>query len=124
MKEVYIRQAYATLAFLRWSGENNEVVIPEEIDGQTVTMIGDYVFYQREELTSVVMPDTVTTIGEEAFYRCEDLRDIVLPVSLTTIGDRAFYDCDKLTLVVDRDSYAAQYAEESGLQYTYTESQN
>lgn len=113
-----------TVTVFGWSGANNEVVIPEEIDGHTVTMIGDYVFYQREGLTSVVIPDTVTTIGERAFYQCKNLSVINLPDALTTIGDYAFGACDNLTLVVAQDSYAAQYAEENDLQYTYTETQN
>jgi len=43
-----------------------DVVIPSEIDGMTVTGIGDYAFFNLQ-LTSVIIPSSVTGIGISAF---------------------------------------------------------
>ena len=38
-----------------------------------------------------------------------------------TLGEDAFWGCPALTLVVTRDSYAARYGEENGLNCAYTD---
>ncbi|MBO5737508.1 MAG: leucine-rich repeat domain-containing protein, partial [Clostridia bacterium] len=76
-----------------------EVIIPD-----SVTTIGDKAFYDCDRLTSVVIPDSVTTIGGSAFYSCYNLTSVVIPDSVTTIGSSAFSDCYRLTSVVICDS--------------------
>ena len=49
-----------------------------------------------------------------------------VPASVTFIGKSAFKKSafmsrESLTLTVDRDSYALQYAKENGIDYTYTD---
>ncbi len=70
----------------------------------TVTTIGNYAFYDCDNLTSVTIPDAVTTIGNYAFYDCDGLTSVTIPDAVTTIGDHAFYDCYKLTSVTIGDS--------------------
>lgn len=75
----------------------DEIIVPEKIDGYTVTAIGDRVFAQYgKKLKSVVLPDTVTSIGFRAFYGCEELENIRLPRNLKTIREAAFYSCRAL----------------------------
>ncbi len=52
------------------------LVIPEEIDGVTVTAIADQAFLLCKKLTSVYIPATVTSIGSEVFARCAKLQSI------------------------------------------------
>ena len=85
----------------------------------SVTSIGDVAFSYCSSLTSIELPDSVTSIGESAFYRCRSLTSIELPDSVTSIGDSAFEKCDNLTMTVQRDSYAARYAKDNNLNYTY-----
>lgn len=111
-----------------------------------VTVIGNATFFECDGLTSVSIPDGVTAIKAGAFYGCSRLRSITLPPSLTTIEDEAFYGCSSLTAIsipdsvsaigdwafsecsknlvftVGRDSYAARYCKEKGLNYTYQDS--
>ena len=70
----------------------------------SVTTIGDNVFYENRDLTSVTIPNSVTTIGNNAFYYCRELTSINIPNSVTTIGDYAFYYCSGLTTVTISDS--------------------
>ena len=77
-------------------GDAQRVVIPSEIDGQTIVSIGQSAFQDRKNLVSVTIPDTVTSIGDYAFYGCEKLESLTLPNSLESIGYGAFSRCDSL----------------------------
>ena len=72
-------------------------IIPDEINGYTVTRIGDGAFKDKIQITGQLsLPDTIVSIGSEAFRSCTNLTRISLPKSVKTIGDRAFYSCDSL----------------------------
>ena len=78
-----------------------KVVIPSKSpEGDTVTSIGDYAFYDCGEITGVEIPMSVTTLGKNAFERCFALSAIVIPDGVTSIGSRAFANCGSLTEVV------------------------
>lgn len=62
----------------------------------SITYIGNYMFYYLKDLTSVTIPESVTAIGDYAFYGCENLENIIIPDSVTHIGKSAFQNCDAL----------------------------
>ena len=70
----------------------------------SVTIIGNGAFYYCSGLTSINIPNSVTTIGNNAFYYCRGLTSINIPNSVTTIGNNAFYYCSGLTTVTIPDS--------------------
>ena len=72
---------------------------------------------KQEEAYEV--PQGIQQIKFDAFAGCRFLTTIELPDSVTSIGDRAFEKCDNLTMTVQRDSYAARYAKDNNLNYTY-----
>ena len=82
-------------------GELSSVTIPVG-----VTRIGDGAFADCGELTSVTIPAGVTSIGEEAFARCRWLEDVTLPFGVTTIEDSAFFGCSGLKAVTIPSSVA------------------
>jgi len=61
------------------------------------TNIGDYAFYECENLTYVRIPNGVTSIGASAFTFCKNLYSIDIPSSVTKIEDSAFNNCSILT---------------------------
>ena len=65
--------------------------IPSEIDGYTVTAIGDRAFAEKTALTAIYLPETVKTIGTRAFYACSGLSEMTIPASVTSIGTQIFY---------------------------------
>lgn len=73
-----------------------EVIIPSEIEGYTVTEIGEEAFEYRYNLKSITFPDTLRKIGNSAFRWCENLESINLPDGLEEIDDYAFACCDSL----------------------------
>ena len=72
-----------------------DVVIPGNLGGKIVTMIGAETFhpdtsaFYDKGLTSVEIPDSVKVIGNNAFSK-NKLTDVKIPSSVTSIGTTAF----------------------------------
>ncbi|MBP7831125.1 MAG: leucine-rich repeat domain-containing protein [Kiritimatiellae bacterium] len=66
-----------TLTITGYTGAGLNMVIPDAIDGLTVTAIGDDAF-ARAGVTNVMIPGSVTEIGDGVFYRCEALAAITV----------------------------------------------
>ena len=64
-----------------------------------ITSIGDWAFYNSDNVTEVDIPDGVTRIGNHAFGACNSLERIIIPDSVTEIDDTAFWYCDALVSV-------------------------
>ena len=88
-----------TCAITGYTGTNSEVVIPSEIDGYTVTEIGNDAFSASDEdpfrITKVTIPSTVITIGETAFFGT-GISEIIIPEGVEVIGQQAFDACPNL----------------------------
>ena len=72
-----------------YNGTDDDVIIPDEIDGLPVVHIGDNAFYKKG-LTSVFLPSELKTIGDYAFEN-NNLEDIWFDEGLISIGKNAFY---------------------------------
>ncbi len=70
-------------------GKDSTLEIPDIIDGNIVTAIGDKAFAESN-VKSVTVPDTVKTIGSRAFFACEHLHIVNMKEGLKSIGDHAF----------------------------------
>ena len=65
----------------------------------SVTSIGNYVFSDCENLTTISLPSSVTTIEEYAFSSCHNLTSVNISNGVTSIGDGAFSHSTALTSV-------------------------
>ena len=62
----------------------------------TVTYIGDMVFFSCLKIEKIKMSKSIVKIGDFAFEGCEKLKDIKIPEKLTEIGVGAFGDCSNI----------------------------
>jgi hypothetical protein len=105
------------LCWLTWTTTNGEVtitgcdtaatgelIIPDTIEGNPVTSIGERAFWGCTNLTSITIPDGITSIGNEAFESCSSLTSITIGNGVTSLGEGAFYNCSSLTSITIPDS--------------------
>ena len=106
------------------SYEGTVLVIPDEIEGHTVTRIDKYAFEDQTQITSVTLPKDLSDIGKGAFKGCTSLSDVVLPKRAGT-GSGVFENCTSLeTLVVERGSVSPKMLEGSCIKTIIYRSEN
>ena len=86
-----------------YNGGAETVVIPDTIDGKSVTSIGRRAFEGCTNLKSITIPNSVTEMGRRAFSGCSSLTGIAIPDSVTEIGKYAFDGCKSLTSITIPD---------------------
>ena len=80
----------------------NDIMVPDTLDGKTVTVIGSNAF-SGKRMKTVALPISVTAIEPNAFSDCKRLEKVTFwngdegTSQLREIGDRAFYRCTALT---------------------------
>ncbi|MBR2602983.1 MAG: leucine-rich repeat domain-containing protein, partial [Clostridia bacterium] len=72
----YIVLEDGTVEIVWYTGRDQTLVIPDTLDGKTVSRIGDQAFAFRTSLTAVTIPNSVTSIGSNPFCSCKKLTDI------------------------------------------------
>ena len=75
--------------FMAPAGFSGALTFPA-LGGAGVMSIGEMVFRDNNDLTSVTIPDSVTSIGEEAFSGCASLKIGTIPAGVTRIGEATF----------------------------------
>lgn len=88
-----------TISIAAYRGTDAAVIVPETIDGFTVTALANYAFRGNTALTSVTLADTISAINYRAFYNCTSLSSVNIPKSWTTAGIEIFRGCKALTSV-------------------------
>lgn len=98
-EEKYFDFETSTGTVIGYNGIENNVVIPDIINGVSVKSIGDRVFFGNNELTRVVIPFGVESIGNSSFEGCARLINAELPLSLKKLGSNVFSSCSNLTTI-------------------------
>lgn len=122
--------------------DSTELILPEKINGFTVTEIADRAFYEASLETlslpdslqrigdsafaccfgltgDIVLPESVVEIGDTAFSACDNIQSIAIPAGVTSIGAWAFPSSEQFTLIVEQGSYADTYASDYGYAVEY-----
>ena len=81
-----------------YNGAGGDVVVPGELDGFTVDVIGVNVF-RGETITSLTLPETVLELRSNAISTCDNLTRVSLPQSLVVINRMNFFSCNALSEV-------------------------
>lgn len=92
----------------QYNGEEEEIAVPDKIDGHKVIRIGNGMFssnlrndrdryLQLKKLKKVTLPDSIISIGYGAFYNCSNIVEITVPDSVKYISGSAFSNCNSLS---------------------------
>ena len=103
-----------TLTIIGYTGTADLLVIPEIIDGRTVTAIASGAFENCSAAT-VVLPKSIKTVESDAFRNCGMTR-LVLFDNIVSVGDDSFSNCINLeTLYINaiESPYGYIYRRES-----------
>ena len=66
----------STCSVSSYTGNETTLVIPETVEGMTVTEIGEEAFMGNASLESIDLPDTIIIIRARAFKNCTNLREM------------------------------------------------
>jgi hypothetical protein len=69
--------------------------------------VAEEMFYSKDNLTSIILPENITAIGVKSFSDCTKLTSIIIPDDVTSIGTNAFIGCTGLTSVTFSKSMAS-----------------
>ena len=115
LDSVYIRDLAAWCG-ISFAGENsnplyyannlylNGELVTDLVLPDSVTSIGDYAFYNYDNLMSVNIPSNVKSIGDRAFMSCSSLTSVTIGSGVMSIGTSAFNSCNGLTSITVPDS--------------------
>lgn len=78
--------ADGTITSFKGNSADERVVIPPEVDGKTVTAIGNGAFRNMTGLSEIVLPDAITGIGDFAFEGDTSLKSMVPYYSVDQTG--------------------------------------
>lgn len=95
-----------------------ELVIPSEINGETITGLAFGAFANNKNIVKVTLPSTIKTIAGQSFRYCTALAEVNLPDTVVDIRPGAFEKCYALTsidLPESLDNIAQNAFMESGL---------
>lgn len=128
----YVVLEDGTAKITKYIGTEDEIekTVPSELDGKTVTVIGEEAFKGAMGITILNFPEgllkieahafeessikkafmnysrQLTEIGESAFFNCPNLVQADMPASLEAVGNEAFGSCPELRVATFRGNDA------------------
>ena len=107
-----------TVEIIRYNGSDEELVIPAEIDGNTVSGLGNACFMGNATLRKVTIPDAIVNVRNNPFAGCTKLTEIVVSIdhpTLATIDGVLFHKPDKRLVTYPCAFTASQYTVPEGI---------
>ena len=90
--EYRVRDKDQTVYIMAYTGKEQVVNIPEQIDGKKVSAIREYAF-SNDTIEIVNIPNTVTILYWMSFAKCNNLREINIPESVSDIKSVPVVQC-------------------------------
>lgn len=109
------------IRLMKYNGNENNVIIPDYIQGFRVSSLGNRLFSSNEYIDTIVIPKTIEFIDEGCFRKssiktikflnsmkilpkslfrsCDQLQSVILPNDLEIVGEYCFYQCSSLVKI-------------------------
>lgn len=105
-----------TVYISKYTGNENNVVIPEKINGKKITGISNDSFSNNSNIKTISIPDSVTYISYNAFCDCKNLKTINLGKSVDEIDSNFIYNCPSVS-DINVTSQNKKFSSSSGVLY-------
>ncbi|MFW5779823.1 MAG: leucine-rich repeat protein [Bacillota bacterium] len=93
------------IRILKYLGAENDIVVPEDLQGLPVLEIDSYSFNYK--LNSITLPEGLLEIRENAFRYSTSLQAVNIPLSLIKIGEGAFYNTSLMEINFSNNTTSA-----------------
>lgn len=80
------------------TGEN--IFIPKEVAGRTVTRIDNNAFNNNQNIKTVIISNGVKQIGKDAFKDCTKLTEVTVPASIQRLNGAPFEGCNSMKIFI------------------------
>ena len=87
---------------IKYLGKGGNISIPREINGVTITKIGEHAF-SDSKIESVVFPNTIVEIGDYSFAN-NQIKSLFIPSSVEIIGEGCFIHNDISTIKMNEST--------------------
>ncbi|MBO2515949.1 MAG: hypothetical protein CW338_01545 [Clostridiales bacterium] len=94
----YMLYEDGTAAITGYTGTDTVLVLPAEVEGRPVTLIGEWAFAEKTAV-SITVPEGVKVLGDCAFAKSDTLEEVILPASIEAMGDNPFNGCGALVTI-------------------------
>lgn len=84
---------------VKYEGNARNVVLPNDVDGKPLSVIGAKAFLSCREVERLVLPDGIKRIEDWAFAHMKKLQEIVMPAKQIVFGKKVFLGCHNLKQV-------------------------
>ncbi len=89
----------------RYSDTDEEIRVPQKIDGKPIVALGKDAFYQHKKTNAIYLPDGLRRLEGAPFYRCYSIVSLRIPASVAYIESNPVFRCSSLTDIrVDEDN--------------------
>lgn len=94
--DFYYRIEENGISITGYDGKENEIEIPEYIEGKPVFKVAKKAFLSKKGLLEITLPETIEVLEEWAFGYCSSLEKVSLPKRKLVLGKGVFFSCTSL----------------------------
>ena len=84
-----IKRSGIGIEFVKYTGDEKNLKIPDLINGLSVVSVGEKAFYNTN-VEKVEMPKDLKEVGSYCFANCKNLKEVKFNSEVTNFGDNAF----------------------------------
>ncbi|MDE7312612.1 MAG: leucine-rich repeat protein, partial [Eubacterium sp.] len=106
-----------TIEITKYTGSDEAVTIPAQIDGKNVVKIAEKAFYNNENLKQAILPACLTEMEKDAFYGCPSLTALEVDAASEsyTSEDGVLFNKAKTELIRCPEGKSGKYTVPSGV---------
>lgn len=87
------------LTLTKYTGNDEFVVLPDEIDGKRVVSVMSRTFENNTTMKKVMITKNIKTLYDKVFLGCTELSEMYFTDTVTTVGDALLSKCDKFNKI-------------------------